>query len=386
MDHQTVNQPVSPRERILALDVTRGFAMFGVLIAYCLWSLGTVPEANWSKFDGALAAILGFLIDGKFYTILAFLFGLGFSIQLERAANDRSAIRLFCRRLVALAGIGFAHAVLLRDGDILLPYAVTGFFLIPFRQVSNRFLIGAALFIMLVPYALQAVWDASGIPTPQRPDLADPSYFEKNLIWVRYWYLTAPINWPVNLTLFLFGLWAGRNDILTKTAGDSKKLWMLIVSGLAFGAVVYFLRIQLLRMEAELKFDSPVARLLFTIHCWGISTAYVAALLLALRRPVGVVALLPLAAIGRMALTNYLMQAALIVPLCLIFGWFDRFTPSTGFALAATIFFALQLPFSLWWLRHFRFGPAEWFWRTLTYGATPRLRLTAKASELPREI
>ncbi|HEY6661485.1 MAG TPA: hypothetical protein VIZ66_01045, partial [Sphingomicrobium sp.] len=80
-------QPVAPGERILALDVLRGFAMAGVLAAYTVWSLGTAPEDQWSRFDKWLGQFVNFAVDGKFYTILAFLFGLGFSLQLDRAAD-----------------------------------------------------------------------------------------------------------------------------------------------------------------------------------------------------------------------------------------------------------------------------------------------------------
>ena len=85
--------------------------------------------------------------------------------------------------------------------------------------------------------------------------------------------------------------------------------------------------------------------------------------------------LAPLAAVGRLALTNYLMQAALIVPVCLVFGLFDRFTPTAGLLLAFGMFGLVQLPFSLFWSRRFRFGPAEWLWRLLTYGRLPPLGL-----------
>jgi uncharacterized protein len=105
------------------------------------------------------------------------------------------------------------------------------------------------------------------------------------------------------------------------------------------------------------------------------SSAYASILLLTLRAKVGVALLSPLAAIGRLALTNYLSQAAIIVPLCLAFGWFDKFTPTSALLLAAGVFFLIQLPFSLFWSRRFQFGPAEWFWRMLTYQKLPPLRL-----------
>ena len=69
-----------------------------------------------------------------------------------------------------------------------------------------------------------------------------------------------------------------------------------------------------------------------------------------------------------------MLQPIVIVPLCLIFGWFDRFTPSTALLLAMGVFFLIQLPFSLIWLRRYLYGPAEWLWRLLTYGRAPPLK------------
>ena len=77
---------------------------------------------------------------------------------------------------------------------------------------------------------------------------------------------------------------------------------------------------------------------------------------------------------GRLALTNYLLQAGLIVPLCLLFGLFDHFTPSGSLLIAAAVL-AIELPFSVYWSSRFQFGPAEWVWRLLTYQRMPPLRL-----------
>src|SRR5262245_29338442 len=109
-------QPVPPSERIPALDVIRGFALFGVLIAYALWSLGNPPEETYSQVDRVLESVLSILVDSKAYTLFATLFGLGFSIQLIRVeARGSSIVRVYCRRLLALLAIGLAHALLLRN-------------------------------------------------------------------------------------------------------------------------------------------------------------------------------------------------------------------------------------------------------------------------------
>ena len=370
-------RPVAPSERIMALDVLRGFAMAGVLIAYCMWSLGTAPDDQWSPFNKTSGEIAEFVIDGKFYTILAFLFGLGFSLQLERASDSAAAVRTYCRRLAVLAGIGLLHALLLRNGDILFPYAMTGFLLIPFRRASDRLLVAAALVALLVPYAAVWLWKASGVPIPDRPQLEKAPYLVENVAWVRYWYETAIFTWPTNLTLFLFGFLAGRHRLIPTLAGRPKTLLAIVPLGLLASAACYLIIKQLAAASTLTALERLAGGLAFTFHCWGLSSAYAATLLLALGTRQGIQALSPLAAVGRMALTDYLMQAGIIVPLCLAFGWFDTFTPTRSLLLAVALF-ALQLPFSVWWLRRYRFGPAEWIWRLLTYGRIPPLSLAAK--------
>jgi uncharacterized protein len=372
MPDPVTERPVSGRERIVALDVLRGFAMVGVLIAYCMWSLGTAPEENWSPLDRRIGDAVGFLVDGKFYTILATLFGLGFSIQFGRASDDAAAVETYCRRLGILAGIGLAHALLLRNGDILLPYALTGFLLIPFRKASDRVLISSAVVVLLLEAAIKALWGEIGLPSLQRPQLENASYLVENAAWVRYWYATALFTWPTNLTMFLLGFCAGRARLLIRLAEQPKALAMIVVGGLVAGTAFDLARSAVLGPgDGSLK--SSIAWLCFTLHCWGMSSAYAAGLLLLLRSSGGAAALSPLAAVGKMALTNYLLQAAIAVPLCLAFGWFDHFTPTRSLLLVAGIL-AFELPFSIAWMRYFQFGPAEWVWRLLTYQRLPPLR------------
>lgn len=374
MPHHRVEAPVVGRERILALDVLRGFAMVGVLIAYCMWSLGNAPEDSWSLLDRRIGDAVGFLVDGKFYTILASLFGLGFSIQLGRTHDDRAAVETYCRRLAILAGIGLAHALLLRNGDILLPYALTGFLLIPFRRASDRALIAWAIVILLATAAVRAFWLELGLPSMQRPQLENASYLAENAAWVRYWYATALSTWPTNLTMFLLGFCVGRARLLARLAERPKALAAIVIAGLAVGTAFHFARLAVVGSGNASPAQASIAWLCFTFHCWGLSSAYAAGLLLLLRNGAGRAALLPLAAIGKMALTNYLLQAGIAVPLCLAFGWFDHFAPTTALVLAAGIL-AVEFPFSLFWTKRYQFGPAEWAWRVLTYQRLPPMRM-----------
>ena len=283
---------------------------------------------------------------------------------------------------MVLAGIGLVHALLLRDGDILLPYALTGLFLVPFHRASDRAVLVAAFLALLLPIAARLLWQASGWPIPDRPGDVEGE-IAKNVAWVHYWYATAIFSWPQNLTLFLFGLYAGRHNIVVRLSHRPRAAAAVLLAGLAASILFYWLRATLVARAPENPsvLQSGGFNLLLTFHAWSLAAAYLAGLLLLLRKWPRSRALHALGTVGRMALTNYLMQAALILPLCLAFGWFDSWTPSSSLLLAASLFVLVQIPFSLFWLRFFDFGPAEWFWRVLTYGGVLPIRRQAVRSK-----
>lgn len=370
--------PVSPSERLPALDVLRGFALFGVLLAYVLWNLGNPPLETYSQTDRLLNRVLGVLVDTKFYTLFAFLFGLGFSIQLARAeARGTSVVYTYCRRLLALLLIGLAHALLFRNGDILVPYASMGFILLLFRNVSNRLLAAGAIIGLLFPYLASVAWELTGIPFPQRPETAGMSYLAENYAWVRYWYTTAITTWPTSLPMFLFGLYVGRRRLFENIASRRRGLRRVLVVGLCLGALAYVSReLILARANPTLTFEQGLtAGLLWSAHAWGLAAFYASSLLLLWQRRSWQPWLAPLGAVGRMALTNYLLQAVIIVPVSMAFGLFDKITPSLGLSLVLLVWL-IQVPASVWWLKRFRFGPAEWIWRSLTYGSLQPMRAT----------
>ncbi len=271
-----------------------------------------------------------------------------------------------------LGAIGLVHALLLRNGDILLPYAIMGFILLPFRRASDGSVLATALLVLLVPFAARSLWEASGLLMPARPVTQEGGFLAVNLAWVRYWYTTAILHWPPILTLFLFGFYAGRHHLVTRLAERPAAAAWIFIGALAASALLFLLQQRVLAgfPEDPTILADATASLLFSFHAWTLAVAYMAALLLALRTAAGSQALRPLAAVGRMALTGYLMQAALIVPFCLLLGLFGRFTPASSLLLALTFFLLVQLPFAVLWLRQFEFGPAEWLWRRLTYGGS----------------
>ena len=371
-------EPVAAGERILALDVLRGFALFGVLLAYTLWNLGSPPASTYGDLDRLLNWILAAMVDTKFYTLFAFLFGLGFAIQLSRAeSRGRNVAPAYRRRLLTLLAIGLVHATLLRNGDILVPYAVMGFLLLPLRHASNKTLVWAAIVGLLFPYLIRGLWSLAGLPFPPRPEGVAGNYFAENIAWVRFWYSSAIFSWPAVLPMFLFGLYMGRRGFFEHLSEHRSVLRRTLLVGLIVGITAFVFREVLLITATDV--GSPfVQRLIFgllwSFHAWALAAFYATFLILMLQRRDWQRWLMPLGAVGRMSLTNYLLQATLIVPICIGFDLFDRVTPTLGLALALLIWL-IQVPASEWWLRRFRFGPAEWLWRSLTYGRLQPMRV-----------
>jgi uncharacterized protein len=395
--------PVAAGERIALLDVVRGFALFGVLLANLVWWSQYVPLSEERRaalptagIDQLARLAVSALIDGKFYTLFSFLFGLGFAVQLQRG-NDRGsdAAPVYRRRLLVLLLIGLAHNFLLWAGDVLHMYALLGFLLLLARRLSDRMLLRLGLCCaVLVPFLCEAVgmlvlpdnkeveaaaveraWVAFTTGSP-----ADILRFHLRDYWGFY---TSGFFAPFLTSIvgrFLLGLWAGRVRLLHDPAAHEQLFRKLLVVGLS--VAVPCLAILVLRECDVLDPVLPrVARRLVGSACTSVSVialaaAYLAAIALRWQRRPGRGLLALLAPVGRMALTNYLTHSLVYVLVLYRFGLglTGKFGSAFCIGLAVAVF-ALQIAFSSWWLRRFRFGPAEWLWRSLTYGRAQPMRL-----------
>jgi len=368
--------PLPPAERLPLVDVLRGVAILGVLASYTLWSLGTAPEAEWSRLDRAIDWLGDLLVDGKFITLFAFMFGVGTSQQWRRiAASGRNPVPIYLRRIAFLFVAGLLHGALLRDGDILAPYAITGLLLLPVRSAPNRALIASACLLLLVPYVLEIGLEAAVVSMPSRP-----GPLAGNLAWMRYWYLTNPLfSWPRVLALMMLGVLADRTGTLSRLARDPAFAGRVFAAALA-AAVVARIGVELLTSRLQGTPWTATHRVpIYAAHhvaAWLLATAYAGGFALLCQRPGWTDRLSWLRAEGRMAFTNYLLQAGLVVPICLAFDLFDTVRPTLGLALAVGVG-AAQIAFSVWWLKRYPFGPMEWLWRRVTYGRAPGASLLA---------
>ncbi len=371
-------------ERIQSLDILRGFALLGMFVVHF-----HVRSTEPGGIDDLVRTIVWRLVESKSHGTFALLFGAGFAIQLRRLeARGTPFTGVYLRRLAALALFGFAaHAFL--GYNVLLGYAVWGVPLLAIRKWTTSALILAALFsaVSVALYHQAANWvlavsagpDAVTVAAAARQALAvsvngalsaaadQNSYSVLLAARLRHmaWFYTQPFFFMPGATLALFisGLLMVRHGLFERPLAHRRLLGAMAVFGLTSWVADNWV---ISRWSFGLLRDQ-----------W-LMFAYVSgALLLMAKRPGLVRRLRPIANAGRMALTNYVIQ---IAALDLMFSGYAlglhtiRPVLGVGSALAC---FAVEVAFSTAWLRHFRFGPAEWLWRSLTYGRWQPLRRPA---------
>ncbi len=399
--------PVALSERIQVIDTLRGFALFGILLVNMHLFSHPVQELLIGYddvgplLDRVAAWGIQVLAESKFYPIFSFLFGLGFALQIQRAEErGASFVPLYLRRLFILLLIGLAHAAFVWVGDILVLYAVLGaILLLFFRKRSPRTLLvwagvflavsvllpaglsGLALLAKLTPAGAAEV--SAGFAesdTGLRADAAQAalvyatgSFAEitvQRLSDLRLMYSVAIFLAFNAFAMFLLGLYAGRRNIFRNISAHTPLLKKIFWWGLALG-VSSSLTHALVSHGPEFALPTWLDVLADSARTLGapvLALSYIAGLTLLLQHDAWRARLEPLAAVGRMALTNYLLQSLIATTLFYGYGFglFGQVGPGLGLLFSIAIF-ALQIPLSVWWLRHFQYGPVEWLWRTLTY-------------------
>jgi uncharacterized protein len=418
MDASTVTAqtlaPVAPEKRVATLDILRGFAMFGVLFSNLYVWYG-MPHGSTAP-DRVVAWIDEWMIDDRFYTLLGFLFGMGFAIQLDRAgARGSDAKRVFLRRMLVLLGIGVVHGLFIWRGDILTSYAVLGFALVLFGRLSQQGLaIAAATVYFLGPYIYPRVaFLTFGIVggTTRYPPATKAIYAGGTFAQVFFArisddlpLLRRALTLPSLgfLALFLLGMLVARSGILpalSARSGQAKKwlLWSLAGALLCLPLGIYWQnnfshwwpappRLAMPPTWHTLALWNPWRTFVgigYDLPVWSESAAYACVLALLSLRPRGAKTLAPLAAVGRMPLTTYLVQSIVCTNLFYgygLIGWGKLH--DTGVLEFSIAFFGVQMAASMYWLRHFQFGPAEWLWRSLAYGRAQTMRKSARVLPL----
>jgi len=391
--------PVTGTERVDVLDVMRGLAVFGILLVNVdsFIGYGFAPPGGettvGAEFNGAAAFLVEFLVQGKFYCLFSFLFGVGFAVFVQRAsARGHEAVPLFKRRLVGLLLIGLVHTCLIWYGDILTNYAVIGFGLIPFLRRDDRAVLRAAALWLASPVAFYlALFILARLAqlAPQPPASPDgdalppilaqavaafahgsyPDVVRSNVVFTiaNVFRRLILMFFPRVFGMFLLGFWAGRANLFARLDAYAPLLARVCAIGFTIGLPLAFAGAALGDSGSPRPPDvrGLLDMTVETIATPALALAYGAAICLLYR---AFPAAMRVVAVGRMALTSYLTHSAagVVAFYGIGFGYYGRVSLPVALAGCAVVFL-IQVAVSRWWLSIAAFGPAEWLWRTFTY-------------------
>jgi len=380
--------PLDADERLHALDILRGLALFGMILVH--FHQKTRMEAT------GLEDLIGWgvwvLVEQKAWGTFAFLFGVGFALLLRRLEARRAPVLpIYLRRLATLACFGLIAEVGF-GFSILFSYACWGVALLVLRRWSTRaLLVTAALAACIRPVvaeltALHAWWSAIPLPPPagaalsQAVEAAARQGDYGRLLAARWALFTGTHlhSWQdllpdVNLALFIIGLLAVRHRVLD----EPRRHVRLIVGWMTFGALAWAIAWLVLRNLPATGIpgaDWPLQYGLGLVQDQWLCFAYIGAVVLLLAyRPAWTARLRPFGWAGRCALTNYMVQVAVLDVLSSGYGFGLKLRPYV-YVVAAVALFSAEAAASGAWLARFRFGPLEWVWRTVTYARRQPLR------------
>ena len=379
--------PVAPSKRIHGIDVLRGLALLGVLIVNIVFEFRvSIFEQFFPAIDAeptidrALKHFLTAAVELKAFALFSLLFGVGLAIQFDRLAKNPHRLVLLVRRLIVLLAIGAAHLFFVWNGDILVEYGVAGLIVLPFLFGPRWLVLVAAAAGLLLYLAMPLLPPVVHFPSnawilthvaEARQVYGGGGFLEVLTFRIREIPAIFPLHlliFPRTIALFLFGALAWRTGIFLCASEHRCLLLNLAMGGLFVGV-----GLTLVAQGPAMFGWPPLERLHKTVDRLGgvtLALGYAAIIIACVSLPIGQKKLAWAAPIGRMAFTNYLAQS-------LILGWifygyglglFGRLTATMAFAIGLGLY-AVQVAFSSWWLTQYRYGPIEWLWRTLMYGA-----------------
>lgn len=399
----TVSLPVSPTkpsERIASLDILRGFAIIGILLVNIqIFSMIFASLYNPTAFGDLTglnyaAAVFTYVFgEFKFMALFSLLYGAGIVLMtgnVEKKGKKPAGIHY--RRMLWLLLFGLLHAYILYYGDILVRYAICGMLIYPLRKISPKKLVVLGLVLLLTGSAIHI---STQLPNQ---NLSPETLAQINKYWqpgdeiiaeeidgfLGGWWeqmeVRAPYAFSVQTQSSLgFALWKvlgmmfiGMALFKWEVLSGKKSMAFYRKMFIIFASIGLPMEIGRWILNVQHDWSYPFVMLQgFQINYWGsvfLSLAYVALIIMICKA--GILSLITrgFAAMGRMALTNYLAQS--IICMFLFYGnglGLMGKVSRVEQLLLVLLIVVLQGWYSTIWLRHFRFGPAEWAWRSLTY-------------------
>ena len=389
-------RPTAAEERYVTLDVLRGLALFGVLLVNLetLFRVSLFEQilhfhTDPGRWNHVVDVLLAGLLEFKAVSLFSLMFGIGSAIQAERAAaRGVNATRFLVRRYLVLLALGLCHLLLIWNGDILVLYAVCGLLIVPFLRLPASMLAvlgGAAIALpyvvdLPIPFPAAYAMQAQAVAATQVygsgtfMDILAFRFRETGRFIVP---LLLGIL-PQTAGLMLCGIAAWRSGVVREPQRYKRLLATVFVAALGIGATATALQVFSSSTGRRPAFPEGLLRLCSFIP---LAFSYAAGLLLWMT-PARVTPVTSLfASLGQMALTNYLTESVVLgfIFYGYGFGLFGRLGSASALLIGIALYIG-QLVFSRLWLRHYRFGPVEWLWRSLTYGRWQRMRGSTSAA------
>lgn len=398
---KTEIRPTQTANRIQALDLLRGFAILGILImniqSFAMPGAAYLNPTSYGDLTGInrWVFILGYVFaDQKFMTLFSILFGAGIVLVTQNAeARHGKSARLHYKRNFWLLVIGLIHAHLIWYGDILVAYALCGFLVYLFRKKSPVTLIILGVLLFSVHTLIYGAFGLSidnsppesfsGAKTSWIPSQAmieqeiaaitgtlsqQISYNSEAALMMETMVFFILMFWRAG-GLMLIGMALYKWGVLSAQKGNSfYKIGLVVSWVIGFPIVIYGL---VKNFQADWSFEYSMF-LGSQYNYWGslfVSLGYICLIMMIAQSSRFVGIKKRFAAIGQMALTNYISQSVIGI---LIFhgiglGLFGQVERIGQCVIVISVWIA-QLLWSKPWLENYRFGPLEWLWRSLTYG------------------
>jgi uncharacterized protein len=392
--------PVRPDSRILSLDVLRGFAILGILImniqSFSMISAAYINPTAYGDLTGInkwVWILSHILADSKFMTLFSALFGVGIVLMAEKSRSaGRNPAGLHYRRIFWLLVIGLLHGYFLWQGDILYGYALCGILVFLFRKSRPGMLVLFGFLSMLVPFLLYIM---SGLTIEYWPEEDYSSTLENWLPaagtiqeelatyrggWLERFRLRAGETFFMETFYFLFreswhsggimlfGMALYKWDFFSAKRSDRTYL-VSTITGLVMGLLLIIPGIfQNFSKDWSFEYSMWFG---VQFNYWGslgVSLAWASLIMLICKKELFPGFRRILGLVGRTALSNYLFQTLVCVLIFYgaglgLFGSVERWQQ----ILIVPGIWALQMMLTWLWMKKFRYGPAEWLWRSLTY-------------------
>lgn len=383
-----LNQPIQQNQRIIIVDVLRGWALLGVVLMnyFDFFTLGR----NWQTFKPDLLTNIliygsSLIFSAKSWTLLSLLFGYGFAVLMNNVKEKgHNAYSFFAGRMFWLLVLAFINSALF-FGDILKDYAILGLILLLFyRSSAKTAFITSIILLLLIPAIASYV---GSLPNDSQKEFTKLfTLYQSNNLGDVLWFglkgtyfsemISKPYLYTVHVVMFCCFLWGFSlyklnffNKLKDNLSYIKRTFWISFIVSIfliMFPEVQKLLKWNVLKYY-NVNFLAVLSSMIFfaSTICWlyakGLFQRFFASL----------------AVMGKMTLTNYMVQNLIGLLVFSGFGlgiWNTK--PLWFYLLLGLVVYIVQVYFSKWWLSKYNYGLVEWVWRQLSY----RKRLPLKKS------